>query len=146
MQMRSDIVRYNDKHGAVKLCLVDYLQQMHSGTGHRDRREEVSFISRALKDISMEFGMAIVAASAMNREFERRQTKDKRPELADLNESGQIESDASVVLFPHRPSTTATANGPVPDDELVLRKNRHGPTGIVPVKFMGPYYRFENLN
>jgi replicative DNA helicase len=82
----------------------------------------------------------------MNREYERRQGKDKRPELSDLNESGQIESDASVVLFTHRPSVTRPPNDPdPPDDEIICRKNRNGPQGIVKVKFNGPYFRFENL-
>jgi replicative DNA helicase len=82
----------------------------------------------------------------MNREFEKRQGKQKRPELSDLNESGQIESDASVVLFPHRPSIIQTqANQAPDDDEIVCRKNRDGAQGVIPVKYQGPYFRFDSL-
>lgn len=147
MQVRSDIIRHKDKHGSVGLLLIDYLQQMRSGLGHKDKREEVSYLSSSLKDIAVEFNLPVVVSSAMNRAFEHRQGKDKRPELADLNESGQIESDASVVIFPHRPSMTqvASANAAPADDELIVRKNRHGPTGVALVRYNGPYFRFENL-
>ena len=146
MQIRADLIRHKDKYGEVKLVIVDQLQLMHSGTGHRDRREEVSYLSRAMKELASEFQIPVILASAMNREYERRQGKDKRPELSDLNESGQIESDASVVLFTHRPSVTRPPNDPdPPDDEIICRKNRNGPQGIVKVKFNGPYFRFENL-
>ena len=146
MQIRSDVIKFKEKRGDLKIVFVDYLQLMHSGMGHRDKREEVSYISTAMKEIAKDLNVAVVLASSMNRDFERRQGKTKRPELSDLNESGQIEADASVVLFPHRPSMyDQTPNQNPPPDELVIRKNRHGATGIVPVNYVGQCFRFESL-
>lgn len=147
MQVRSDIIRHNDRYGPVKLVGIDYLQRMYSGKGgNLKRNEEVAEISKALKDVCTELNVTMVIAASMNREYEKRQGKDKRPELSDLYESGQIESDASVVLFPYRPSMTQTSsNAAQADDEIIVRKNRHGAQGIIPVRYAGPYYRFESI-
>lgn len=146
MQIRNDIIRHSDRYGKVDLVVIDYIQRMSAGVSSMMKRyEEVSYISKALKDIATEFDVAILVAASMNREFDKRPGKDKRPELSDLNESGQIESDAGVVIFPYRPSMRAAPGATPEDDELIIKKNRHGATATVPVRYQGAYYRFENL-
>jgi len=145
--VRSDLIRKISKYGPVGIVVIDYLQLMHSGKGHMKRNDEVTDIIRALKQIAKDLQVHVLIASAMNREVEKRQGKDKRPQLSDLNESGNIEADASVVIFPWRPSMFHTnPNSPPPDDELIVVKNREGRTGSVKVRYRGEYFRFDNFD
>jgi replicative DNA helicase len=144
--IRADVQRKINKYGKVGLVVVDFIQLMSSGKGHMKRYEEVTDISRSMKYLATDLGTHVLTASSMNREIERRQGKDRRPQLSDLNESGNLESDASLVIFPHRPSMTHTdVNRPAPDDELIVFKNRYGRTGSVKVKYRGEYFRFDNM-
>lgn len=144
LAVRADIIRHNDKYGPLEILYIDYLQRMSAGKTFFKKNDEIGYISSSLKDLASEFNIPIVYASSMNREVEKRQGKEKRPQLSDLAESGQVESDASVVIFPYRPSMiNPNPNATPEDDELIIGKHRHGATGIVKVKYNGPYFRFD---
>jgi len=126
------------------LIIVDYLQLMrgHSGTERRDL--EISEISRSLKLLAKELNVPVLALSQLNRKLEER--SDKRPQLSDLRESGALEQDADVVAFIYRDEVynKEESNPNRGTAEIILAKQRNGPTGIVPLTFLGQYTRFEN--
>jgi len=145
--VRSDLIRKTNKYGPVGLVVIDYLQLMNSGKGHMKRYDEVTDIIRSLKQVAKDMRTHILIASAMNRDVDKRLGKDRRPQLSDLNESGNIEADASVIIFPWRPSMFHNnPNSPPPDDELIVGKNRAGRTGIVKVRYRGEYFRFDRFD
>ncbi|MGL4791849.1 MAG: replicative DNA helicase, partial [Anaerotignaceae bacterium] len=125
------------------LILIDYLQLM-SGDGKNDsRQQEISAISRALKAIAREMEAPVIALSQLSRACEQR--SDHRPMLSDLRESGAIEQDADVVAFLYRdeyyfPETEAKNQA-----ELIIAKQRNGPTGTVNLAWLGQYTKFGNL-
>ncbi len=130
----------------VGVVVVDYLQLMKGREGVPSREQEISEISRGLKAMAKELGVAVIALSQLNRAVETRSKKDKRPQLADLRESGSIEQDADAVIFIYRdeyynPETT-NAKGIA---ELIIAKQRNGPTGKVLTRFTGTCMRFDNL-
>lgn len=150
MELRSKARRLVREHG-VRMIIIDYLQLMTAGGLKLGSREqEVSTISRSLKQLAKELDIPIVALSQLNRKLEDRGNKDKRPQLSDLRESGAIEQDADIVCFIHRPeyySHSAT------DDEgrdirgkaeFILAKHRSGSVGTVDLRFRNEYVRFEN--
>jgi replicative DNA helicase len=126
------------------LIIVDYLQLMrgHSGTERRDL--EISEISRSLKLLAKELNVPVLALSQLNRKLEER--SDKRPQLSDLRESGALEQDADVVAFIYRDEVynKEESNPHRGTAEIILAKQRNGPTGIVPLTFLGQFTRFEN--
>ncbi len=131
------------------LVVIDYLQLMRSGARHDNREQEISEISRSLKALAKELDVPVVALSQLNRGVETRPGKDKRPQLADLRESGAIEQDADVIMFVYRPEVYAKdeeerekARGLA---EIIVGKQRSGPTGIVRCRFFHEFTRFENL-
>jgi replicative DNA helicase len=139
-----------DKAGQkLALVIVDYLQLM-KGSGEDNREQEISSISRGLKQMAKELKLPVVALSQLNRAVETRSTKDKRPQLSDLRESGAIEQDADVILFVYRPEyyisdkTSADAHKLAGYAEIIFAKQRNGPTGRVPVTFVESCARFEN--
>lgn len=127
------------------LIVVDYLQLMRgSGGKQMNREQEISEISRGLKSLAKELNCPVLALSQLNRSLESRQ--DKRPQLSDLRESGAIEQDADLIMFVYR---DVVYNPDTEDDriaEIILGKNRHGPTATVKTLFEGRYTRFENLS
>ncbi|MCB1179707.1 MAG: replicative DNA helicase [Leptospiraceae bacterium] len=135
----------------LSLIIVDYLQLMNDPTS-RDggRQQEVSSISRNLKQMAREADCPIIALSQMSRAVESR-TKDQRPQLSDLRESGAIEQDADIVSFIYREELVkAKEGGEVPDDiknkaEIIIAKNRSGPTRNFQLIFTPEYSRFDNL-
>lgn len=137
--MRARLRRMKRKHG-VSLAVVDYLQ-LARGKGE-SREQEVSFISRELKAIAKEMQIPVVALSQLSRRVEERQ--DKRPSMADLRESGAIEQDADVILFPFRPDYyDKNFHGELAEAELIVAKNRqNGRTGAVKVSFSRGLNRF----
>jgi replicative DNA helicase len=127
------------------LIVVDYLQLLDAPTLRREgsRAEEVATISRALKQLAKELAVPVVAAAQLSREVEKSSTP-RRPVLSDLRESGGIEQDADVVLFLHNPKAREISE-PCPEIEVVIGKQRNGPTGEVLVLFQKELNRFVNL-
>ena len=123
------------------VVIIDYLQKMDAG--ERDTRKNVSVISTTLKNFARESGITVIALAQLNRDG-----KDDRPQLTDLKESGQIEQDADVVLFPFRPSYYLDVKPDVEEDaELIIAKNRHGQCTDIPVVFEGKYTKYyEKIN
>jgi replicative DNA helicase len=108
------------------------------------REQEIAHISRTLKMLAKELGITIVALAQLSRETEKR--SDKKPMLSDLRESGQIESDADIVLFPFRPAYYSDEKPNIEmDAELIIGKNRHGQCVSIPMSFEGAYTRYREL-
>ncbi len=130
----------------VGLVVVDYLQLMKGRDGVNSREQEISEISRGLKGLAKELRVPVIALSQLNRAVETRNVKDKRPQLADLRESGAIEQDADTIVFIYRDeyynAETTNAKGIA---ELIIAKQRNGPTGKVLVRFAASCTRFDNL-
>jgi len=128
------------------MLVVDYMQLM-SGTGHSESRvQEVSQISRGLKGLARELEVPLIALSQLSRGPEQR--TDKRPMLSDLRESGSIEQDADVVMFLFRPEYYALAENRQELEgkaELIVAKQRNGPTGVVPLYFHKAHTRFDSV-
>jgi replicative DNA helicase len=127
------------------LVIIDYLQLMSGSPNASSREQEISEISRGLKRLSKELRVPVIALSQLNRAVETRGAKDKRPQLSDLRESGAIEQDADNIVFIYRDDyyeADAEARGIA---ELIVAKQRNGPTGKVKVRFNAAYTRFDNL-
>jgi replicative DNA helicase len=151
-EMRAKSRRLRQTHGGLGLIVVDYLQLMTATVsggrkGFENRTQEVSAISRGLKALSKELDVPVVALSQLSRASERR-GDDKRPMLSDLRESGSIEQDADVVAFIHRESYYSRDEEITTEDraksEIILAKQRNGPTGTVHLNFISRYTRFDN--
>lgn len=129
--------------GGLSLIVVDYLQLMSASRGGREenRATEIAEISRSLKGLAKELKVPVVALSQLNRSVESRQ--DKRPMMSDLRESGAIEQDADVILFIYR-DEVYNPNTQNNWSEIIIAKQRNGPTGMRKLTFLGPYTRFEN--
>lgn len=131
------------QHG-VRLIVVDYLQQVESGSKYNNRQEEVAYISRSFKRLAMELETPIIAMSQLNRASEGR--SDKRPQLSEMRESGAIEQDADMVLIVHREDYYRDeAEAPDNIAEVDIAKNRNGPTGMVKLFWHGPTMTFKSL-
>lgn len=151
-ELRTKARRLVREHG-VQVLIIDYLQLMNaSGMSFGSREQEVSMISRSLKGLAKELNIPIIALSQLNRGVETRQgTEGKRPQLADLRESGAIEQDADIVCFIHRPeyyriTDDGQGNSLIGIAEIIVAKHRNGPTGIANMRFDNEYARFQNLD
>jgi replicative DNA helicase len=127
------------------LVIVDYMQLMHGSARAASREQEISEISRGLKQLSKELSLPVIALSQLNRAVETRGTKDKRPQLSDLRESGAIEQDADNIIFIFRDDYYEKESVERGLAELIVAKQRNGPTGRVKVRFSAAYTRFDNL-
>lgn len=144
VQMRAKARRLKQREGRLDLVMVDYLQLMQAGSKTSNRQEEVAMVSRSLKACAKELECPVIALAQLHRGPEQRQ--DKRPVLADLRESGQIEQDADVVAFIHRDAYYDPDNEDVRNlADLIIAKQRNGPTGNVKLHFAGTLTRFQNL-
>ncbi|OKY76684.1 MAG: replicative DNA helicase [Desulfobulbaceae bacterium DB1] len=142
LEMRAKARRLKAEYD-IGLVVVDYLQLMR---GRADSREqEISEISRSLKAMAKELSIPVIALSQLNRSLESR--PNKRPQLSDLRESGAIEQDADVICFIYRDEVynKAEDNPKRGIAELIIGKQRNGPTGTVELAFLGKYTSFENL-
>ena len=140
MELRAKARRLRSQND-VQLIIVDYLQLMES-PGSENRQQEISRISRHLKGLARELRIPILAAAQLNRGVEDRQGN--RPRMSDLRESGSLEQDADVVALLHRPSYYQNEDADSGATELIVAKQRNGPTGKVPLTFLRNYLRFEN--
>jgi replicative DNA helicase len=126
------------------LVVIDYLQLMSGRQGAQSREQEISELSRGLKQLAKEMGLAVIALSQLNRSVETRTTKDKRPQLSDLRESGAIEQDADCIMFIYRDDYYNAESTEPNTAELIIAKQRNGPTGKVMLHFNKACTRFEN--
>jgi replicative DNA helicase len=145
MDLRSRCRRLKAKEKQLNLIVVDYLQLMRGSKQAQmgGREQEISAISRGLKELSKEIGVPIIALSQLSRQVENRQ--DKRPMLSDLRESGAIEQDADMVCFIYRDDYYNHDSEEKGVAELIIAKNRHGEPGTVKLAWMGQYTLFANL-
>ncbi|MEH6420550.1 replicative DNA helicase [Pseudomonas sp. CGJS7] len=126
------------------LIVIDYLQLMSVPGNSENRATEISEISRSLKHLAKELNLPVIALSQLNRSLEQR--ADKRPVMADLRESGAIEQDADVIIFIYRDDYYNKETSPDKGlAEVIIGKQRSGPTGSLKLKFFGEYTRFDNL-
>jgi replicative DNA helicase len=140
--LRSKARRIKREHD-LGLIVIDYLQLMTvPGTGE-NRATEISEISRSLKALAKELNVPVIALSQLNRGLESR--TDKRPVMADLRESGAIEQDADIIMFIYRDEYYHKDSSDKGLAEVIIGKQRNGPTGTIKLKFFGEYTRFDNL-
>jgi replicative DNA helicase len=148
-EMRAKARRLKQQHGQLDLIVIDYLQLMtgsnSNAKGFENRTQEVSAISRGLKALAKEMKVPVVALSQLSRASEQR-GGDKKPLLSDLRESGSIEQDADVVCFIHREEYYDRENEDLKGKaEIIIAKQRNGPTGSIQLAYLADYTRFENL-
>ncbi len=125
------------------LIVIDYLQLMQVPGNKENRATEISEISRGLKALAKELDIPVIALSQLNRSLEQR--TDKRPLMADLRESGAIEQDADLILFIYRDEYYNPESPEKGTAEIIIGKQRNGPTGVVRLAFLGQYTKFESL-
>jgi len=147
LQLRAKARRLHQQHG-IKLFVIDYLQLLHS-TARRaeNRQQEIADISNGVKALAKELKVPIIVLSQLNRELEK--DRNRKPRLSDLRESGSIEQDADVVALLYKPNSGDEEDGPSPDQQavpvnLLIAKQRNGPTGDVNLTFLKSCTRFES--
>lgn len=142
--LRAKARRLKREHGDLGLIVIDYLQLMAVPGNTENRATEISEISRSLKALAKELTVPVVALSQLNRSLETR--ADKRPVMADLRESGAIEQDADMIVFIYRDEYYNKDASPDRGlAEIIIGKQRSGPTGSFKLRFFGEYTRFDNL-
>ncbi len=148
LEIRAKARRLKSEHN-IGMIIIDYLQLMQGPANSESREREISHISRSLKSLAKELDIPVLALAQLNRAVET--SKDRRPQLSNLRESGSIEQDADVVIFLNRPEMYGIKT--FSDDssstegvaEVIIGKQRNGPTGELKLAFIKEYARFENL-
>ncbi|HVU12876.1 MAG TPA: replicative DNA helicase [Phototrophicaceae bacterium] len=142
IQMRTKCRRIAHEYG-LDLVIVDYMQLMSAGSGYENNRvQEISYISRSLKELARELNVPIFSAAQLSRAVEQRQ--DKRPQLSDLRESGSIEQDADIVVFLYRDVVYNEATEFPARADLIVAKHRNGPTGVISLHFEKSLTKFSD--
>lgn len=141
-EMRARVRRLKREMGGLDIIIVDYLQLMSVPGFKENRTNEMSEISRGLKQLAKEMNCPVVALSQLNRGVEQRDNK--RPRLSDIRESGGIEQDADVIVFLYRDEYYNPESQDKGKAEIIIGKQRNGPTGTANATFLGQYTRFEN--
>jgi replicative DNA helicase len=160
--LRADVLRQKTKLALtgkrLTLAVIDYLGLIRAPEKVRERIQQIGYISRSIKDMAKHAGIPVLTLAQLNRALEGRQ--DKRPQLSDLRESGDIEQDADTVMFIHResyylardagkasnPGHQMTVETSMGDAEVIVSKNRHGPVKVVKVGVDLPVNRFFDLH
>jgi len=127
----------------IKLVVIDYLQLLTAGGRVESRQQEISTISRSLKSLARELNVPVIALSQLNRDVESRD--DHRPRMSDQRESGAIEQDADVIMLLHREEYFNPTEENAGLAQLIIAKQRNGPTGEVQLRFFRNFMRFENF-
>jgi len=142
IELRSRARRLMREENELGLIIVDYLQLMQSSESSENRAIEVANITRSLKILAKELNVPVIVLSQLNRGLEQR--PNKRPVMSDLRESGAIEQDADLILFIYRDEVYNQDSPDKGTAEVIVGKQRNGPTGTVRLTFLGEYTRFEN--
>ena len=143
LEMRAKSRRLKLEQG-LDLLIVDYLQLMRSRGHHENRNQEISEITRSLKELAKELNVPVIAISQLSRAPEQR-GGDRRPQLSDLRESGAIEQDADVVVFIFREEVYKPTEENRGRAKVIIAKQRNGPIGSIDMAFIREYTRFEEL-
>ncbi len=144
IQMRTKCRRVAHEYG-IDLVIVDYLQLMNAGKSYENNRvQEISYISRALKELARELNVPVLSAAQLSRAVEQRQ--DKRPVLSDLRESGSIEQDSDIVMFLYRDVVYNEATEFPNQANIIVAKHRNGPTGVIDLYFDKTVTRFVDAD
>ena len=141
-EVRARCRRLAREQKGLGLVVIDYLQLMQTGNKTENRATEISEISRSLKALAKELSVPVIALSQLNRSLESR--PDRRPIMSDLRESGAIEQDADVIAFVYRDEVYNPDSPDKGTAEILIRKQRNGPTGKVRMTFSGQWTRFDN--
>lgn len=141
-EVRAKALRLKHEHG-LDMVIIDYMQLMNAGKNYENNRvQEISYISRSLKELARELNVPVMSAAQLSRAVEQRQ--DKRPVLSDLRESGSIEQDADIVMFLYRDEVYNEATEFPNQADIIVAKHRNGPTGTVSLYFHKELTRFED--
>jgi replicative DNA helicase len=147
LSLRAKARRLRAQKG-IRLVVIDYLQLMESSEGNRrgadNRQQEISVISRSLKSLARELNIPVIAISQLNRAVDSRE--DHRPRMSDLRESGAIEQDADLICFLFREEYYRESERNKGTAEVIVAKQRNGPTGTVKLTFQGEFMKFRNLS
>ena len=141
-EVRARCRRLAREQKGLGLVVIDYLQLMQTGNKTENRATEISEISRSLKALAKELSVPVIALSQLNRSLETR--PDRRPIMSDLRESGAIEQDADVIAFVYRDEVYNPDSPDKGTAEILIRKQRNGPTGKIRLTFSGQWTRFDN--
>lgn len=144
LEVRARARRLKKEHG-LSLLIVDYLQLMKGRTFFESRVQEISEISRSLKALAKELNIPVVAISQLSRAPEKRENEAKKPRLSDLRESGAIEQDADLILFIYRDEVYNKDSSKKGTAEIIIGKQRNGPTDTIELAFIDKFTAFRNL-